>query len=115
MREEDMPNQRSTNQRRVAVETLGCKLNQYETDSVATDFHQAGYETVPYDADADAATAGARQRLDRAVVRLDGGLGLVQPERLDALVGPGAIHDAVQHAQQLVSTHDLPPRPRDDR
>ncbi len=40
--------------RRVAFETLGCKLNQYETDSIATDFHKAGYEIVPYEGAADA-------------------------------------------------------------
>lgn len=31
---------------RVALETLGCKLNQYETDAIATDLRSRGYEIV---------------------------------------------------------------------
>ena len=33
----------------VAFQTLGCKLNQYETDSIAAQFQQAGYTIVPFD------------------------------------------------------------------
>ncbi len=40
--------------KRVAFETLGCKLNQFETDSLATQFARAGYDVVPYAAEADA-------------------------------------------------------------
>jgi len=40
--------------KRIAFNTLGCKLNQYETDSLASQFHSAGYEVVPYEAEADA-------------------------------------------------------------
>ncbi len=40
--------------KRIAFETLGCKLNQYETDSLASQFFRAGYEVVPYEAEADA-------------------------------------------------------------
>ena len=32
--------------RRVAFKTLGCRLNQYETDALVTDFDRAGYEVV---------------------------------------------------------------------
>jgi threonylcarbamoyladenosine tRNA methylthiotransferase MtaB len=39
--------------KRVAFQTLGCRLNQYETDSIATDFRRAGYTIVPYDDEAD--------------------------------------------------------------
>ena len=39
--------------RKVAFKTLGCRLNQYETDSIVTDFHKAGYEIVPFNDDAD--------------------------------------------------------------
>ncbi len=38
---------------RVAFQTLGCKLNQYETDSVAADFTDAGYTVVPFEEEAD--------------------------------------------------------------
>ena len=40
--------------KRIAFNTLGCKLNQYETDSLASQFFRAGYEVVPYEAEADA-------------------------------------------------------------
>lgn len=39
--------------RKVAFKTLGCRLNQFETDSIVTDFHKAGYEIVPFENDAD--------------------------------------------------------------
>lgn len=39
--------------RRVAFATLGCKLNQFETDSIATRFRSAGYRIVDFDAPAD--------------------------------------------------------------
>ena len=38
---------------RVAFQTLGCRLNQYETDSLATDFKRGGYSIVPFDSPAD--------------------------------------------------------------
>jgi len=33
----------------VAFQTLGCKLNQYETDSIAAQFQLAGYSIVPFE------------------------------------------------------------------
>ena len=41
-------------QTRVAFQTLGCKLNQYESDSLATQFQRAGYRVVAFDAPAEA-------------------------------------------------------------
>jgi threonylcarbamoyladenosine tRNA methylthiotransferase MtaB len=38
---------------RVAFYTLGCKVNQQETDSMRTMFERAGYETVAFEAPAD--------------------------------------------------------------
>ncbi len=38
---------------RIAFSTLGCKLNLYETDALATRFQDAGYELVPSDEPAD--------------------------------------------------------------
>lgn len=37
----------------VSFKTLGCRLNQYETDALVTHFHQAGYEVVDYSTPAD--------------------------------------------------------------
>lgn len=39
--------------KRVAFKTLGCRLNQFETDSLVTDFHRAGYEIVKFNDKAD--------------------------------------------------------------
>jgi len=39
--------------RKVAFKTLGCRLNQYETDSVMTDFYKSGYEIVDFTDPAD--------------------------------------------------------------
>ncbi|MFO7712295.1 MAG: hypothetical protein R6V51_03685, partial [Dehalococcoidia bacterium] len=38
---------------KVAFYTLGCKLNQAETESLVNDFVRAGFEIVPSDAAAD--------------------------------------------------------------
>ena len=39
--------------KRVAFHTLGCRLNQHETDSLASDFFKGGYEIVESEEDAD--------------------------------------------------------------
>lgn len=39
--------------KKVSFKTLGCRLNQYETDALVTQFHQAGYEVVDYASGAD--------------------------------------------------------------
>lgn len=39
--------------KRIAFKTLGCRLNQFETDSVATDFYAAGYDIVNFSEKAD--------------------------------------------------------------
>ncbi len=38
---------------KVAFKTLGCRLNQYETDALVTDFDEAGYELVNFDQSPD--------------------------------------------------------------
>lgn len=39
--------------KKVSFKTLGCRLNQYETDALVTRFHQAGYQVVDFAAPAD--------------------------------------------------------------
>jgi len=39
--------------KRVSFKTLGCRLNQYETDTMVSEFHEAGYEIVDFKDDAD--------------------------------------------------------------
>ncbi|WP_321287233.1 tRNA (N(6)-L-threonylcarbamoyladenosine(37)-C(2))-methylthiotransferase MtaB [uncultured Sunxiuqinia sp.] len=43
----------STTKKRIAFKTLGCRLNQYETDALVSDFDQAGYEIVDFKEQAD--------------------------------------------------------------
>lgn len=39
--------------KKVSFKTLGCRLNQYETDALVTRFHNAGYEIVDFEDQAD--------------------------------------------------------------
>lgn len=39
--------------RKVAFKTLGCRLNQFETDSLVSQFHKGGYEIVEFSDQAD--------------------------------------------------------------
>jgi len=39
--------------KRVSFKTLGCRLNQYETDALVTQFHKAGYQIVDFSMPAD--------------------------------------------------------------
>lgn len=39
--------------KKVAFKTLGCRLNQFETDSLVTDFYKAGYDIVDFNQRAD--------------------------------------------------------------
>ena len=39
--------------RKVAFKTLGCRLNQFETDAVLTDFYNSGYDIVDFNEAAD--------------------------------------------------------------
>jgi threonylcarbamoyladenosine tRNA methylthiotransferase MtaB len=39
--------------RKVAFKTLGCRLNQFETDSIMTDFYKSGFEVVNFSEEAD--------------------------------------------------------------
>ena len=39
--------------KRVSFKTLGCRLNQFETDALVTSFHNAGYQVVDFEEEAD--------------------------------------------------------------
>ncbi len=41
------------NKKKIAIGTLGCRLNQFESDSIATDFRNAGYDIVSINEYAD--------------------------------------------------------------
>jgi len=38
---------------RIAFKTLGCRLNQFETDALISTFHKHGYTIVPFREEAD--------------------------------------------------------------
>lgn len=40
-------------EKKLATVTLGCKVNQYDTDSVVTQFLEAGYKVVDFNEEAD--------------------------------------------------------------
>ena len=42
-----------TEQKTVALHTLGCKVNQYDTQAMRERFEQAGYRTAEFDGQAD--------------------------------------------------------------
>ena len=35
--------------KKIAVHTLGCKVNQYDTEAMLESFERAGWEAVPFD------------------------------------------------------------------
>lgn len=99
-----------TSGRTVAVETLGCKVNQYETSYLLETLHRAGYSCVPFRKRADvyvvhgcAVTARAgfqtRQLLRRAR--------RANPEALVAAAGCYAQLDADRIAGERLATHIL--------
>ncbi|MFP4301481.1 MAG: MiaB/RimO family radical SAM methylthiotransferase [Alkalispirochaetaceae bacterium] len=81
--------------RRIAFYTLGCKLNQYETDSLASQFRREGYEIVRFEQEADCyiinsctvtnkADRKSRNAMNRALRRA--GARLCEPVRSSVVV-----------------------------
>ena len=61
---------------KVAIYTLGCKVNQYETQAMEQELRARGHETLPFDQEADAyvintcsVTAASDQKCRQAVHR----------------------------------------------
>ena len=62
---------------KVAIYTLGCKVNQYETQAMEQELRARGHETVPFGQEADAyiintcsVTAAGDQKSRQAVHRV---------------------------------------------
>ena len=49
---------------KVAIVTLGCRVNQYESEAIAHDFETHGYEVVRNKKDADIIVVKGRLGLD---------------------------------------------------
>jgi threonylcarbamoyladenosine tRNA methylthiotransferase MtaB len=71
--------------KKVTFKTLGCRLNQYETDALVTRFHQAGYEVVDVSVPSDVTVINtctvtnqsdqkSRNTINQAVRKNPGGL-----------------------------------------
>ena len=48
-----MTTQAASCRTRVALQNVGCKLNNYEVEALKNGFHGRGYEIVPFEAEAD--------------------------------------------------------------
>ncbi len=88
---------------RCAIYTLGCKVNQYETQALETELKRRGHELVPFETEADAYIVNtctvtavsdkksrgvirrARKRCPRAVVAVCGCYAQTDPEAVEAL------------------------------
>ena len=88
---------------RVAIHTLGCKVNQYETAALETELRRRGHDLVPFDAEADAYIVNtctvtavsdkksrqmirqAQKRCPHAVVAVCGCYAQTAPEAVEAL------------------------------
>ena len=116
---------------KIAFHTLGCKVNQYETQAMRESFEQAGYQVVPFPSQADIYvinTCTVTRRADqkslqaiRRAVRLNpeakvivsGCYAQTNPEeitrvaRVDALVGNEEREDIVDIAERVARGDSL--------
>ena len=104
---------------RVAFTTLGCKVNQFETEVMEGLFKQRGYEVIPFDQVADVYVINtcsvthlgerkSRQLIrrairlnDKAVVAVSGCYAQVSPEQIEAIEGVNVIV-GTQDRQRIV-------------
>lgn len=114
---------------RVAFTTLGCKVNQFETEVMEGLFKQRGYEILPFDQVADVYVINtcsvthlgekkSRQIIrrairlnDKAVVAVAGCYAQVSPEEIEAIQGVNVIvgtqdrHRIVDLVEQAITSH----------
>ena len=73
-----------------AIKTLGCKLNQFESEQMRSQLEQAGYEIVPFDSVADLYIINSctvTSRTDRDCRRLARGVKRRNPQALVVVTG----------------------------
>ena len=100
---------RNTESPKAAIMTLGCKVNQYESEAIAEALEEKGFEIVPFDRDADVyivnsctvteesdrkvcqmirrAAARGRDKDNKPAVLVTGCMAQTQPERAAAIEG----------------------------
>ena len=86
-----------------AIKTLGCKLNQFESEQMRCQLQQAGYEIVPFDGPADVYIINSctvTSRTDRDCRRLAHGVKRRHPEALLIVTGCYA-EMAAERLQQI--------------
>lgn len=124
--------------RRVAVHTLGCKVNQYESSRIADDFRRRGYEVVRFSDQADVyivnsctvthtadsksrqAARAAVRRNPEGVVVLTGCYAQTQPERAREIDGVSLVlgnqekMSLVDHVERLFARNGVAQRASED-
>jgi threonylcarbamoyladenosine tRNA methylthiotransferase MtaB len=97
-----------------ALTTLGCKVNQYETEKIAEDFARAGFTLADFDAPADVyvinscSVTGAADKKSRYLARK---AGRTNPDAVVVMTGCHAqmtldANEAVEGATLLVPNHE---------
>ena len=102
---------------KVALTTLGCKVNQFETETMEGLFKRAGYTVVPFEARADVYVINtcsvtslgdrksrqiirrAHRENERAVIAVCGCYAQVAPEEIKAIAGVRVVLGTKERAQ----------------
>lgn len=93
---------------RVAIKTLGCKLNQYESEQMREDFEALGFETVEFGQSAEVHVINSctvTHRTDRDMRRLARGVRRRQPKAL--VIVTGCCAEVTPEAVQALGAVDL--------
>lgn len=93
--------------KRVAFKTLGCRLNQFETDAIASQFSKNGYQLVEFTDDADVYIVNSctvtNQSDKRSRNSISGMLRRRNPQAITVVTGCMATH----YADKLRENNDL--------
>lgn len=113
--------------KKVAFKTLGCRLNQFETDALFTDFHAAGYELVKFHDGADvyvintctvtnqgdrksrsAISQALKNKMEGSLVLVTGCMAESKRNDLESLTGVDYVVDNKRksHIHQLIQAHE---------
>lgn len=94
--------------RKVAFKTLGCRLNQFETDALVTKFHKAGYQIVTFGEEADITiinTCTVTNQSDQKSRNYINQSGRINPQGLTVVAGCMANHKKEELEKQSNVTY----------